>query len=190
MANINTNSIQTIKNYFDNHNGLQLTNRFIVNFYNLPADVWQGNLELQAEQLTLGPRSLTTIQDGLMGFGGGRYVPRSQLPFSGPYGAAIAFPVTNDNYILNFFNKWFNKFYSGPANGGSFIVPYYDDAIRNTRMEVQILDPNGNPNSIITFYEVFPIESFPMEFSMANSDKYLRYAIYIGFRDYNYNFNV
>jgi hypothetical protein len=187
----NFNTIQTIKNYFDNHNGVQLTNRFIVNFYNLPADVWSGNLELTAEALTIGPRSISTIQDGLMGFGGGRYVPRSQMPFSGPYGAAISFPVTNDNYILNFFNRWFNKFYAGPVNSNNpFIVPYYDDSVRNVRMEVQVLDPNGNPNSIITFHEVFPIESYPLEFNMASTDKYLRYAIYVGFRDTYYNFNV
>lgn len=192
----NPNAIQTIKDYFDRHNGLQLSNRFIVNFYNLPSQVWNSNsIEIQAEQVTLGPRSIFTIQDGLMGFGSGRFVPRSQNLLSGGYGAQIVFPVTNDNYILNFFNNWFNKFYPGPrssTNGlrNAFVLPYYDDAVYNVVMEVQMLDPNGNPNNVTSFYEVFPIECQPLVLDMAASDKYLRYTVLFGFRDYYQNFNV
>jgi len=192
----NPNAIQTIKDYFDRHNGLQLSNRFIVNFYNLPSNVWNANgVEIQAEQVILGPRSIFTIQDGLMGFGGGRFVPRSQNLLSAGYGAQIVFPVTNDNYILNFFNRWFNNFYPGPrssTNGlrNAFILPYYDDAVYNVVMEVQMLDPNGNPNNVTSFYEVFPIECQPLELNMATSDKYLRYTVLFGFRDYYQNFNV
>lgn len=197
MANLNT--IQTIKDYFNRHNGLQLANRFSINFYNLPGNIANGNLnEYQAEYIALGPRAINTIQDGLAGFGGGRFVPRSQNLLSGGFGVQVIFPVTNDNHIVNLFNNWFNYLYPGPRsygnNGGSFsgafVLPYYDDAIANVTMTVDTLDPNGNINNRLTFYEVFPVETQPIEMSMATVDKYLRYAVTFGYRDYYQNFNL
>lgn len=189
-ANINT--IQTIKNYFERHNGLQLSNRFQVNFSGLPTGVWRGPIEIQAQQIELPPRSLSTVQDSLIGFGGGRFVPRSQNILPGP-GVIIQFPVTNDNYLLKFFNNWFNYIYTGPRTNNNytnpFVVQYYDNAVYNSTMYIDILDPNGGINSTMKFYEVFPAEVQPLQFSMLKNDSYLTCVVTFGFRDFVHTFN-
>ena len=51
-------------------------------------------------------------------------------------------------------------------------------------MVVELLDPNGGTNTTYTFHEVFPVETQPIEMSMAFVDKYLKYAVTFGFREY------
>jgi len=184
-----TNSIDSIKNYFANHGGLQLANRFSVSF-NLPASLGLGDSlkVLPAEFISLGPRSINTIQDGLQGYGNGRFVPRSQNQLSGGNGIIIVFPISNDNVVLDAFNKWFNTFYTGPRNAistrNAYVLPYYYDVISPVVMTINILDPNGNVNSRFEFFETFPVETQPIELSMAFTDKYLRYAVTFGFREF------
>lgn len=189
----NLNSIDNIKTYFSTHNGVQLQNRFKVYITGLPGAIWNTNPELQAEQMIVGPRSLSTIRDGMIGLGGGRFVPRSQDVLAAGIGLQIVFPVTNDNYILQLFDKWFNYFYRGWQSESMdsrppTVLQYYDVAVRPVTLQLDILDPNGNPNSTMTFYEVFPIETQPMEFNMGLVDKYLKYAVTFGFREYNHKF--
>ena len=191
---INNNSIQNIKDYVNNHNGLQLSNRFTVSFQNVPS--LTSNIDIFAQQIDMGPRSLNFVQDNLNGYGFGRFVPRSQQLMAGGNGVLITFPVTNDNYILQFFNNWFNYFYTSSLNSsvsGSrkvFQLPYYDEAVRRTTMTVYILDPNGNQNSFIEFKEVFPVETQPIMMTMLKNDSYMTYSVLFGYRDYLHTFNV
>lgn len=184
-----TNSIETIKNYFDRHEGLQLSNRFNVQFFNVPS--FQGTPEIQALSLEMSPRTILNVKDGLQGYGQGRLVPRYQEFLA--QGIIITFPVTNDNYIFNFFNNWFNYFYSSRyANTNAnyqrgFILPYYSDAVLNTSMQIQLLDPNGNINTRMTFTEVFPVESLPFQLAMRSENSYMTYSVTFGFRDVRYN---
>lgn len=190
--NQNQNSIQTIKGYFDAHNGLQLANRFDVSFSGLPSFVWNEPLDIYAQSVVLAPRSISTIQDGLIGYGNGRFVPRSQNPLPGP-GLLVTFPVTNDNYIMEFFDNWFNYFYSGPRSNNNynqpFYVQYYNDSVFNVTMYIKLLDPNGNVNNLMTFYEVFPVEIQPIEMTMIKPDSYLTMTVIFGFREYTQQFS-
>ena len=194
MANTSLNSIETIKSYFAAHNGVQLQNRFKVYITGLPSAISTSNPELQAEQVIVGPRSLSTVRDNLIGLGGGRFVPRSQDVLSGGFGLQIVFPITNDNHILKLFNDWFNYFYRGPQTASldgrpATILQYYDTAVRPVTLQLDILDPNSGINSSMFFYEVFPVETQPMEFNMGLVDKYLKYPVTFAFREYMHKFN-
>lgn len=185
-----TNSIETIKSYFANHGGLQLSNRFTVNFYNLPFPGFGQNLEVHAQEVVFPPRSLETVVDGLQGYGPGRFVPRYQKVLTN--GLIITFPLTNDSFILDLFDRWFNWFYSSNfANNRvnqtrNFILPFYDQAVRNTYMDISIMDPNGSPNTVIRLKEVFPAETQPFILSMKAENSYITYPVVFGYRDYNY----
>jgi hypothetical protein len=187
-----TNPITSIKTYFENHNGLQLANRFSVSFAGLPGGISIGDNSdgfVQAEYMALGPRALNTVQDNLNGFGFGRFVPRSQDLLSGGFGVQLIFPVTNDHHLIKFFNDWFSYFYKSPRQAGGnplnvYKIPYYNDAVRPVTMTVNMLNPNGGVNNSITFYEVFPVETQPIEMSMAFTDKYLKYAVTFAYRDF------
>lgn len=189
-----TNSVQTIKDYFTAHNGLQLQNRFYLRFFNVPS-YGGGNTnipDLHAQEISIAPRNLETISDGLQGYGAGRSVTRNQKLLSDNSGLLVTFPLTNDSFILDFFNRWFNYFYaswfaSGIANNRrTFMLPFYDDAVRSTRMELRVLDPNGNVNTNIVFTEVFPIETQPLVFTMRNESSFATYTVAFGYRDYSY----
>jgi hypothetical protein len=182
-----TNSISTIKSYFDRHDGLQLSNRFTVQFFNVPS--FSGTPEIQALSVEMAPRTILNVKDGLQGYGQGRLVPRYQEFLS--QGVIITFPITNDNYLFNFFNNWFNFFYSSnyasntPTAGG-FVLPYYDAAVANTSMQILLLDPNGNINTRMNFTEVFPVESLPFQLAMRSENSYMTYSVTFGFRDVKY----
>jgi hypothetical protein len=190
-----TNPIISIKDYFTIHNGLQLANRFKVSFSGLPGGIGGAlNAEngfIQAEYMAMGPRAINTVQDNLSGFGQGRFVPRSQDPLSGGFGVQLIFPLTNDSHLLSFFNNWFNYFHKGTRSvntqanfSGAYLTQYYDTSVRDSKMVVELLDPNGGTNTTYTFHEVFPVETQPIEMSMAFVDKYLKYAVTFGFREY------
>lgn len=189
-----TNSVQTIKDYFTAHNGLQLQNRFFVRFFNVPS-FSGGNAnvpDIHAQEVSMAPRNLETVADQLQGYGVGRFVPRNQKLLSDNSGLLITFPLTNDMFILDFFNRWFNYFYAsrfaaGIANSGrTFILPFYDDAVRSTNLQLSILNPNGLVNANIIFTEVFPIEAQPLVFTMRNESSYATYTVAFGYRDYSY----
>ena len=190
------NSIESIKQYFEANNGLQLSNRYFVSIKGLPTVVSStGTFSIQAESVDWGPRALYFVQDNLTGYGGGRFVPRSQeILAAGANGLMISFPVTNNNYILDIMNRWFNYFYPSALNRvdtqrGAWVLPYYDTAVAPVTMGISLLNPNGEANSLTKFYEVFPIDTQPIFLTMAKSDSYMRYSATFGFRDYEMIFN-
>jgi hypothetical protein len=182
----NGNSIQTIKTYVEDRKGLQRSNRFDVQIYNIPANI--GRVNFMAQQVDLGPRTIETVADNLQGYGLGRTVPRSQTLIK-QFGVQLTFPVTNDNQILKVFNSWFNYFYANTNAGGfGYFSQYYDKAVYNTQMVVRTLDPNGGVNNTMTFYEVFPVESQPMTMSMLKPDMYMSYTVVLAYRYYRQDF--
>lgn len=183
----NTNSIINIKNFFDLHGGLQRSNRFSMSLRLPPALPQVLDSDLYPIAVTIGARAIDGIADNLAGYGLGRTVPRSQ---KFPQGVLVTFPITNDNFISDFFNSWFNAIYSGGRQRGAINVPYqlsyYDDIILNAEMDINLLDLNGNINRTFTFYEIFPIESLPIELNMIDANKYSTYQVLINFRDYTF----
>lgn len=184
----NTNSIINIKNFFDRHGGLQRSNRFSMSL-RLPGTLPQiQDSELYPIAVTIGARAIDGIADNLAGYGLGRTVPRSQK-FS--QGVLLTFPVTNDNFITDFFNTWFNRIYSGGRQAGYYGAPfqlsYYDDIILNAEMDINLLDLNGNINRTFTFYEIYPIENLPMQLDMIDPNKYSTYQVLMNFRDFTFS---
>jgi hypothetical protein len=188
----NNNSILSIKDFFDRHNGLQRNNRFSLSFINLPPGLPQiDNKDINPLALNFGVRAIDTIADGLAGYGPGRTIPRSQ---KFPQGVLITFPVTNDNFIPLFFNAWFNRIYSGGRQRGSFDttfkLEYYDTVVANTSMKIGLLNPNGDTNITYTFYEIFPLECLPFEMTMLKTNDYTTYSVLMNFRDFTVNTGV
>jgi hypothetical protein len=194
----NNNSILSIKDFFDRHNGLQRSNRFTLSFSNLPASLPTiSNNDLNPLAITIGARAIDGVADGLAGYGPGRTIPRSQ---KFPQGILLTFPVTNDNFITLFFNSWFNLIYSGGrqspkasstnnarnATRFPYQVQFYDDIIAQTQMKISLLDPNGNPNVSYNFFEVYPVECLPIELNMLKSNDYSTYTVLMLFRDFNF----
>jgi hypothetical protein len=155
-----TNSITAIKDFFDRHKGLQRPNRFSMSFNGLPAVL--SNLvppnDFQPIGVMIGARAIDSVADNLAGYGLGRSVPRSQ---KFPQGVMLTFAVTNDHFITDFYNDWFNAIYSGGRQAGALNIPYrlafYDDIIAETTMKIKFLDPNGDINRTYTFFEIYPI---------------------------------
>lgn len=185
------NSIFEIKNFISRHRGLQRDNRYSVSFLNLPPRITPPPQEdFKVAAIAAGSRAVDGIADNLMGYGAGRIVPRSQK-FVG--GILLTFPVTNDNFILDFFNQWFNFIYSGGRIRGNYSMPYmvnyYDYSVAPVQMKLKFLDPNGNTNRVCTFYEVYPLECLPFEFSMAKQNDFLKYQVLLNYREYTFGVN-
>lgn len=185
-----TNAIATVKDFFDRHGGVQRSNRFSVKFNNLPSGLPDVNPnDFKVESVTMAARAIDSIADNLAGYGSGRSVPRSQrfVP-----GVLVTFPVTNDTFILDFMNSWFNRIYAGGRlinnNDFSFRNPfqleYYDNIVFNCSMEVNLLDLNGNLNRKYTFYEVYPIENIPVDLNMAEPNTILKYQVLFNYREF------
>lgn len=182
------NTITTVKNYFDRHNGLQRSNRYSLSFSGLPSGLpQQAADDFKAKSVSMGARAIDSVSDNLAGYGSGRAVPRSQrfIP-----GVLLTFAVTNDNHILDFFNAWFNKIYSGGRLKGNLSTPFqlsfYNTTVYNCQMTVKLLDPNGGVNRKFTFYEVYPIENIPMEVSMLEVNKFMTFQILMNFREFTF----
>jgi len=183
-----SNSIVNIKEYFDRHNGLQRSNRYSLSFAGLPRDLPQlPSDDIQAISVSMGARAIDALADNLAGYGSGRAVPRSQrfIP-----GVLLSFAVTNDNFIIDFFDKWFNLLYSGGRIRGNlnspFQLSYYNEVVYPVRLNVNLLDPNGDINKIYTFYEVYPLENIPLELNMIEPNKYLIYQVLLNFREFTF----
>ena len=183
----NTNSILSIKDYFDRHNGLQRSNRFSMTFDGLPATLKIDNKDLQPLAVTVGSRALDGIADNLAGYGLGRTVPRYQ---KFPQGVLVSFAITNDHFITDFFNNWFNTIYSGGRQRGAISAPFqlsfYDDIIYNFKMNINFLDLNGNTNRSYTFFEVYPIECMPINLTMLEQNQYSTYQVLFMYRDFTF----
>ena len=185
----NTNSIIEIKEFFQRHGGMQRSNRFNLSFVNLPAALPKIPLnDFKISAATIGARAIDGAADGLAGYGPGRTIPRSQ---KFPQGILLTFPVTNDNFIMDFYDKWFNTIYSGgrQRNGDyatAFQVAFYDEIVAPVQMKIDLLDLNGNINRTYTFYEVYPIEALPIELSMMEPNKIALYQVLMFYRDFTF----
>jgi hypothetical protein len=181
-----TNSINNIKLFFDRHKGPQRNNRYSVSFSGLPLGVPQlPPDDIKVASIAMGSRAIDVIADNLIGYGPGRMVPRYQK-FVG--GILLTFPVTNDNFIVDFFNSWFNVIYAGGRlRGGNrpFELRYYDDIVYNCKMRINLLNPNGDTNKIFNFFEVYPIENLPFEMNMADPNKFLTYTVLLNYREFS-----
>jgi len=183
---MSNNSILTIKDFFSRHNGLQRSNRFTVSFYNLPPAINIVSPEdFKCAAVAMGSRAIDGIADNLAGYGPGRIVPRYQKFVGGVF---LVFPMTNDNFIIDFFNRWFNLIHSGGRITGNYSAPYvtnfYDSVVYNSTMKVNMLDPNGNVNKTFTFYEVYPVENLPFELAMAKPNEFMTYQVLMNYREF------
>lgn len=188
-----TNSILTLKTFLSTHGGLQRPNRFLVTFPNLPPSLTtiyaDHATNMFAYAVTIGARAIDGVADSLSGYGPGRTVPRSQ---KFPQGVLLTFPVTTNSWILKFFGNWFNSIYSGGLNAVTgtgtnpkpFYVEYYDTLVKNTTMNVSLLDLNGNPCYKYNFSEVYPLETLPLEFNSTNNNSFTLYSVLMMFRDF------
>jgi hypothetical protein len=183
-----TNSIVNIKNYFDRHKGLQRNNRYSLSFAGLPTTLPQlPEDDIQAFAVSMGARAIDSIADNLAGYGSGRAVPRSQrfVP-----GVMLTFAITNDNFITDFFNNWFNLIYSGgrikESLDSPFQLSFYNDIIYNSQLKVKLLDPNGNVNRVYTFFEIYPLEAIPVELNMIETNKYMIYQVLLNYREFTF----
>lgn len=188
MDAANTNSIINIKEFINRHSGLQRPNRYSVQFNNLPEQLQPPDpSDIKVGSVTIGARAIDGIADGLAGYGAGRTIPRSQ---KFPQGILLTFPVTNDHFITSFFDRWFNALYSGGRQRGNlataFQVGFYDQLVSQTQMVVNLLDLNGNPNATFTFYEIYPIETLPIELAMAKNNEFSTYSVLLLYRDFTF----
>lgn len=180
------NTILSVKEFFDRHGGIQRANRFSIAFNGLPAGLPSINpADFKVESVAMAARAIDSLADNLAGYGSGRSVPRSQrfVP-----GVLLNFPVTNDTFILDFFNSWFNLIYSGGRIKGNqdtpFVLKYYNDTVYNCSLDVNLLDMNGVLNRKYTFYEVYPIENIPVELSMSKPSTILTYQVLLNYREF------
>lgn len=181
-----SNTIVSVKEFFDRHGGVQRGNRFSISFNGLPSGLPQIPAEdFKCESVAMAARAIDSIADNLSGYGSGRSVPRSQrfVP-----GVLLNFPVTNDTFILDFFNAWFNRIYAGGRIRGNlqspFQLSYYNDIVYNCTLDVKLLDLNGQVNRTYKFYEVYPIENIPVELSMAKPNTILTYQVLLNYREF------
>lgn len=188
------NSIEVIKNYIQTNNGLQRPNRYKVQFLNLSAPVaelFNGTTITErtffSNSLAFGGRATDVVYDALSGYGFGRMVPKSTRYIGG---VVLNVPVTGNQWVLRFINRWFDTLYGNSATDAyktnTFTVPYYDDIVRACTMKVSLLDMNGDEvaGGNYIFNEVYPIEALPIELNMANVDKFLTAQVVMNFRNY------
>jgi hypothetical protein len=182
------NTINSLKNYFNLHQGIQRANRFSISFFGLPEQVNRyQDVEYVADEFLLNQRAIDHVADNLTGYGVGRLIPRRQR-FSN--GMALSFPVAGDNRILLFLNDWMNSIYSGGyAIGPSttkFTLEYYDNIVSPVKMSVNLLDLNGTVKTRFIFSEIFPTEILPIKLSSLDRDKYMSVNAVFNYREFRY----
>lgn len=182
---INTNNIDTLKNFLNSRGGLQRANRYEVKIYR--PELKDGLIPssfttVYPSEISFGARATNYIYDGLQGYNYGRAVPNS-TKFVG--GIVMTFYVTGDLFILNYFNDWFDAMYQRTRN--TFFVPWYTDTVQPANLQLTYLDLNGNqavtPNnqSLWTFEEVYPVEALPIQLS-AKADSPILYQVVMNYR--------
>jgi hypothetical protein len=172
------NTIEVLKTTINNSGGLQRSNRYSVSW-----TTGQGDkiLPLYPVAISFGARAVDYIHDGLPGYGFGRMVPKSSK-FVG--GIVMSLPVFQNQEPFRYINEYFDYIYSSftPINSTqAFIVPYYDDSVRNNTLTVNLLDLNGALKNKIDFTEAYPVECMPFELS-AKSDQFLTYQVVFNYR--------
>lgn len=193
MANINT-SISALKEKITFSGGLQRANRFLVTFTennlsSIPKFFTETTSNdgtpksYVAETVLLPDVVMNTQADSLSGPGLGRSQPRG---LSYKDGVLITFPVFGDYELPKAFDNWMKELYSENFGAGAqtWITYYYDDVIKNNQMQVKVIDLNGKIIATYTFYEIFPVEIAPIQFSSLANNEYLKITVRFAFRKY------
>lgn len=188
------NSIEVIKNYIQSNGGLQRPNRYKVQFLNLSQPIqalFNGGSVVEkaffSNAVSFGGRATDVVYDALSGYGYGRMVPKSTRYIGG---IVMTVPITGNQWVLRFINRWFDTLYGNSSTNAyqtnTFTVPYYDDIVRPCKMQVSLLDMNGEQVSggNYVFSEVYPIEALPIELNEATIDKFLTAQVVFNFRNY------
>ena len=181
---INSNNIDTIKNFLNTRGGIQRSNRYKIQISrpSLEGIANASNVVVYPSEVTFGARATNYIYDGLQGYNYGRAVPNSTKYVGG---IVMTFLVTGDLFILNYFNDWFDAMYQ--KNNNTFFVPWYTDTVQPANVIITYLDLNGNasntPNnqSVWTFEEVYPVECMPIQLT-AKADSPLLYQAVLNYR--------
>jgi hypothetical protein len=185
-------SISALKEKITASGGLQRANRFLIKFAGdyIPS-FFTGSLGQDgtpktyiAETVLLPDIVINTQADGLAGPGLGRSQPRG---ISYKDGVLITFPVFGDYRLPQAFDSWMkNLYYQNPGSGArAWITEYYDTSVKDNQMTLDVLDLNGNATATYKFYEIFPVEIAPIQFSSLNTNEYLKITVRFAFRKYD-----
>jgi hypothetical protein len=97
----------------------------------------------------------------------------------------------NQNIIPNifFFNFNYpqkNLYYQNPGSGAkAWVTEYYSNSVKTNEMTLDVLDLNGIATATYRFYEIFPVEIAPIQFSSLNTNEYLKITVRFAFRNYD-----
>ena len=190
MANTNI-SISALKDKITASGGLQRANRFLIKFNGDSVPVFFRNTSGSdgapntyiAETVLLPDIVMNTQADGLAGPGLGRSQPRG---ISYKDGVMVTFPVFGDYKLPQAFDNWMKNIYSeNPGSGAkTWITYFYDDVVKKNEMTLDVLDLNGKAIATYRFYEIFPVEIAPIQFSSLNTNEYLKITVRFAFRKY------
>lgn len=197
MSGLNTNQLETIKNFISNNGGIQRANRYQVQikFPQLPVGVveqagaqsGQDNLFVTAypSAVSFGGRAINYVYDNLQGYNYGRAVPNSSKYVGG---VVLTFLVTGNLFIMNKFYDWMDYLYGKRSVGQSnsyYTTSYYQDSVQPAMMQLDFLNLNGLNaigKSRWTFKEIYPVECTPMELS-AKADTPLLFQVVLNYRE-------
>lgn len=193
MSGLNTNQLETIKNFISNNGGIQRANRYQVQFKFPPilASYDPGsntdNLFVTAypSAVSFGGRAINYVYDNLQGYNYGRAVPNSSKYVGG---VVLSFVVTGNLFIMNKFYDWMDYLYGKKVIGQSnayYTTAYYADAVQPAFMQLDFLNLNGLNaigKSRWVFKEIYPVECTPMELS-AKADTPLLFQVVLNYRE-------
>ncbi len=190
MANTNI-SISALKEKITDSGGLQRANRFLIKFIgdSVPG-FFTGTSGSDgapntyiAETVLLPDIVMNTQADGLAGPGLGRSQPRG---ISYKDGVLVTFPVFGNYKLPQAFDKWMKNLYSENTGEGAktWVTGFYDTTVKNSQMTLDVLDLNGKAIATYRFYEIFPVEIAPIQFSSLNTNEYLKITVRFAFRKY------
>lgn len=190
MANTNI-SISALKEKITASGGLQRANRFLIKFNgdSVPGFFTQSSGQdgtpksYIAETVLLPDIVMNTQADGIAGPGLGRSQPRG---ISYKDGVLITFPVFGDYKLPQAFDIWMKNLYSENMGQGAqtWITGFYDSTVKRNQMTLDVLDLNGKAIATYRFYEIFPVEIAPIQFSSLNTNEYLKITVRFAFRKY------
>ena len=194
MPNSINTSISALKDKITASGGLQRANRFLIKFTGPPA--WLPAFFTEslgtdgapntyiAETVLLPDIVMNTQADALSGPGLGRSQPRG---ISYKDGVLVTFPVFGNYKLPKAFDNWMKNLYSENLSGSgsqTWITSYYDNSVKQNQMTLDVLDLNGNITATYRFYEIFPVEISPIQFSSLNTNEYLKIMVRFAFRKY------
>jgi hypothetical protein len=185
-------SISALKEKITASGGLQRANRFLIKFagdgvpgFFTASPGADGTPKTYIAETVLLPYIVMNTQaDGLAGPGLGRSQPRG---ISYKDGVLVTFPVFGDYRLPQAFDNWMkNLYYQNPSTGAKvWVTEYYSNSVKTNEMTLDVLDLNGIATATYRFYEIFPVEIAPIQFSSLNTNEYLKITVRFAFRNYD-----